>query len=205
MVLDTPAQRLLFARKKHGKYRRPTDAAKAFGWTVPTYLGHENGDRNPSRAAAIRYGRAYGFRWEWILEGEGAPQSKVLNVRVPIAGEIRRGSAVHFYSDEKIKNTAELPPGGTASTLAIEVCEGSMRGIADDDWLFFFDHVRQPPTSELMGKLCIVELDAGQVLVKKLAPGRKKGRYDLESAVSEPTLRDQRVKWAARVTWIKPR
>ena len=73
MSLETPSQRLKWARKQHGKYPSPTDAARAFGWKVSTYLGHENGDRNPSRATAKRYGRAYHIRWEWILEGEGVP------------------------------------------------------------------------------------------------------------------------------------
>lgn len=204
MALETPAQRLQWARKKHGKYARATDAAKAFGWTVPTYLGHENGDRNPSRAAAKRYGRAYGFRWEWILDGEGAPQNKILNVHVRIVGEVGPGSVVHFYADDKIKNSAESPLGANVNTVAIEVREGSMRGIGDNGWLYFFDHLREPPTSELIGKLCVVGLDDGQILVKTLQPGRKKGRYDLESA-SEPTMRDQRVAWAARITWMKQR
>lgn len=204
MALDTPAERLQWARKKHGQYKRPTDAAKAFGWTVPTYLGHENGDRNPSRAAAKRYGRAYGIRWEWILDGEGPPQNKTLNVRARIIGEVGPASAVNFYADDKITNTAELPPGANASTVAIEVREGSMRGVADNGWLFFFDHMRAPPTRELLGKLCVLEIEGGLVVVKTLQPGRKKGRYDLESA-TEGTLRDQRVKWAAAVTWIKPR
>lgn len=73
MALDTPAQRLVWARKKHGKYANPTDAARAYGWTVSTYLGHENGDRNPSREAAKRYAKMYGVRWEWLLDAEGPP------------------------------------------------------------------------------------------------------------------------------------
>lgn len=73
MAQDSPAQRLQWARKQHGQYGSPTDAARAFGWPVSTYLGHENADRNPSRAAAKRYAKAYGVRWEWLLENEGAP------------------------------------------------------------------------------------------------------------------------------------
>lgn len=77
MALDTPARRLQWARKRHGKYDNPTDAARAFGWTVSTYLGHENADRNPSREAAKKYAKAYRVRWEWLLEGEGPPTSQV--------------------------------------------------------------------------------------------------------------------------------
>ena len=79
-----------------------------------------------------------------------------------------------------------------------------MRGIADDGWLVFFDDDRKAPTPALLGKLCVVELKSGDILIRTLQPGRKKGHYDLESA-TEATMRDQKVAWAARVTWIKPR
>lgn len=79
-----------------------------------------------------------------------------------------------------------------------------MRGIADDHWLIYFDHEQRPPTKELIGKLCVVGLDDGTVMLRTLQPGRRTGRYDLESPV-DPTLRDRRVRWAARVTWIKPK
>lgn len=77
MAIDTPASRLVWARKHHGKYNIPTDAARAFGWTVSTYLGHENGDRNPSRAAAKKYARAYHVRWEWLLDADGEPLAPI--------------------------------------------------------------------------------------------------------------------------------
>ena len=51
-----------------------TAAARAQGWPVSTYLGHENGDRAPSRRlAAKRYAKAFHVRWDWLLEGESAP------------------------------------------------------------------------------------------------------------------------------------
>lgn len=202
MSIQTPAERLLWARERHGIYKTPTEAAKAFGWTISTYLGHENGDRNPSRAAAKRYGRAYRVRWEWILEGEGSPTAKA--AEAPIMGEVSGLSAIVFYPKEKVRDTSELPPGGGTTTVAVQVCEGSMRGIADANWLIFFDHEHRPPSPDLVGKLCVVEIEKGEVLLRTLQPGRKKGRYDLESP-SFPTLRDRRVVWAARVTWIKPR
>jgi len=73
--LSTPGKRLQWARKNHGLYQSPTDAARAFGWPVSTYLGHENGDRVPGRPKAKRYAMAYGVRWDWILEGGGDPKA----------------------------------------------------------------------------------------------------------------------------------
>ena len=79
-----------------------------------------------------------------------------------------------------------------------------MRGVADSGWLYFFDHEKKSPSHELIGKLCVVALKDGEILIRTLQPGRKRARYDLESP-TEPTLRDQQVAWAARITWIKPR
>ena len=202
MTLDTPAKRLRWARAQHGQYATATEAARAFGWKVSTYLGHENGDRTPSRDTAKRYARQYRVRWEWLLEGEGRPTVKEL--RAPIVGAMAANGEVILYPSDKIKDSAELPPDGTTRTVAVVVRDGSMRGIADDGWIVFFDHERRPPTPDLLGKLCVVEIDSGDILVRTLQPGRKRGRYDLESPAL-PTLRDRRVVWAARVTWLRPR
>lgn len=201
MGLDSPHRRLRWARQQHGIYSTPTEAAKAFGWTVSTYLGHENGDRNPSRAAAKRYARAYRVRWEWLLDNEGPPTSGVPVVK--IVGYVDADSKVNFYDAKKIKDCQEVPPHVGVATVALEV-GAVMRGVADSGWLYFFDDEKKPPAKELIGKLCVVSLKGGDVLIRVLQPGKKRGRYDLESS-AHPTLRDQDVAWAARITWIKPR
>lgn len=200
MALDSPAGRLRWARQHHGQYPSPTAAARAFGWTVSTYLGHENGDRAPSRAAAKRYAKAYHVRWEWLLDNEGQPTAAPV---VKIVGEVGGGAKVLFYPEQKFRDCQEVPPHVGVATVALEA-GASMRGIADNGWLYFFDHEKKKPDKELLGKLCVVALKNGDVLIRVLQPGRRKGSYDLESP-SEPTLRDQQIEWAARITWIKPR
>lgn len=82
MALDTVGKRLRWARERDGRYKSPTEAARAFGWNVSTYLGHENGDRTPGRPRAKQYASKYKVRWEWLLEGEGSPASKAAGVPV---------------------------------------------------------------------------------------------------------------------------
>jgi SOS-response transcriptional repressor LexA len=92
MDLDTPGDRLKWARKNRSAFATATDAAKAFGWTVPTYLGHENGDRIPSRKAAIKYATAYKVPWAWILEGGPLPGSRQQKTGpIPTKGEVAAG------------------------------------------------------------------------------------------------------------------
>jgi phage repressor protein C with HTH and peptisase S24 domain len=67
--LDTPHQRLRFAREQAG-FARASDAARAMGIGEPTYLGHENGSRGLSRAAA-RYARFFHVSLDWLIGGRG--------------------------------------------------------------------------------------------------------------------------------------
>ena len=67
--LDAPHQRLRFAREQAG-FARASDAARAMGIEEPTYLGHENGSRGLSRAAA-RYARFFGVSLDWLIDGRG--------------------------------------------------------------------------------------------------------------------------------------
>ena len=57
-------------RYRDGRFATATDAARAFGWKVSTYLGHENGDRNPSRDAAKRYAKAYKLQFFTAQEND---------------------------------------------------------------------------------------------------------------------------------------
>jgi hypothetical protein len=72
ILMETIHQRLLEARRKAG-YVTATEAADAHGWTVPTYLAHENGTRGVSMTKARIYARAYRVTLEWLVNGRGAP------------------------------------------------------------------------------------------------------------------------------------
>lgn len=197
--------RLIWARLKDGRFEIPKDAIDAHdGWKSSNYYGHENGRRPIPAKWAQEYAQAYRrsrVRWEWIFDGKGTPTDGGLT---SIIGHIEQGAKAHLYGSDHPMQTAELPPGGIASTVAIKVRGGPMSGIADNEWLFYFDHERRPPTADLVGKLCVVELANGDVLVRRIEATGKKGRYNLEG-INESPLRNQRVVWAARVTWIKPR
>lgn len=94
-ALDTPGKRLKWARVNRTSYSTATGAAEAFGWTVPTYLGHENGDRNPSVKAAMKYAAAYKVPWHWILEGGPLPGATPAGGDEPGANEQARRAAPH--------------------------------------------------------------------------------------------------------------
>ena len=97
-----------------------------------------------------------------------------------------------------------MTAGISPESVAVEVRGDSMRGIAEDGWLVYYDNRRDPPTDDLIGEICVVGLTNGEVLIKKLIRGRKKNHFDLESAAA-PTMHDVKVEWAAPVISIVPR
>ncbi len=117
--------------------------------------------------------------------------------RVPIVGNVGADSAVH-YEPEKL-GLAPFPHNGNESTVALKV-RGDALGAASNGWLIYYDDRRDPPTPDLIGKLCVVRLDSGQVLVKRLFSSRTNGCFDLWPAVAGNPITDQHVHWAACVT-----
>ena len=96
-----------------------------------------------------------------------------------------------------------MPPGGTIKTIAVEV-RGSSLGEIFNGSFVYYDEVRDPPSADMLRKLCVVGLADGSVLVKKLLKGSIDGHYHLASSTGE-MIEDARVEWAALVKWIKPK
>lgn len=137
----------------------------------------------------------------WLIEGMG-PNETVLSRILGYAGADTEGRLIQGDSDP-VNEFAPVPPGGTSASVAVHLKGSSMRGIADDGALIYFEDQRTPPTPDMIGYPCIVELEDGRVLFKRLLRGSAPGLYDLESVAGEP-IRDVRLKWAAEPTAIIP-
>lgn len=123
---------------------------------------------------------------------------------VPIVGYVGAGLEAHFYSEaDDPREFADRPPKATIHTVAVKVRGISMRGFFEDGSLLYYDAVRIPPTEDLIGRLCVVELKDGSVVVKRLIKGSRKDRWTLLSTDADPII-DRAVNWAARVKWIEP-
>ena len=85
--MEEPHERLKVARLLAG-YSSATEAAKAFGWTVSTYLGHENGSRGLQADAAQRYGRAYRVPWTYLLTGHETGGTANADFGVAVVGTL---------------------------------------------------------------------------------------------------------------------
>lgn len=125
---------------------------------------------------------------------------------VPIVGSVGAGSEAHFYAlaSDDPGERVPAPAGASPDTVAVEI-RGDSLGPAFNGWLAFYDDRQEHLTPNLHGRLCVVGLDTGQVLIKLPRPARLKGRYHLFSnGPGEPIL-DARVVWAARIIDMKPK
>lgn len=170
-----------------------------------TYNANENGNAPFSFGRAKEYATNYDVRAEWLYDGSGPMKGDGASGMCRIIGSVGAnpdGTVVLSLADERY-DMAPAPPGAGETVVALEVEGHSMRGFADDGSLIYFEDQRTPPSEDMLGHVVILETEDGQVLVKRLLRGDKKGRFDLESIVG-PTLENQRLRWAAFPSAIVP-
>jgi transcriptional regulator with XRE-family HTH domain len=204
MIMDERSQRLRLARTEKG-FETAAAAAEAFGWNRNTYASNENGNAPFSYRKAKEYAAAFGVRPEWLYDAAGPMHAAVDSGLVRIIGRVGANpeGSVLLADGQEDGDLAPLPPGGTERAVALRVVGHSMRGVADDGALIYFEDQRTPPTPDMLGHVVVVELDTGEVLVKRLLRGSQPGRFDLES-LAGPTRQDARLRWAAHITAIIP-
>ena len=173
------------------------DAAAALGTTRNQYAKLETGTRRLSDKWIERAAEAYGIDTGEIVRGKRA--------MVPIAGYVSAGAEMTLYGEGQGRVGETLAPDGSSDrTVAVEI-RGESLGPFFNGWLVFFDDVRSPVTDDIVGKLCVVGLEDGRVLIKRLIRSRSASRlFHLYGQFGDPIL-DVRVKWAAQVKSVIPR
>lgn len=178
------ARRLKLAPDKVSKMRNGTRRIAAEELIViEDFLG----ERAPTDAAHDQW------------EPEPAPGSSPEMVRV--VGYVGAGSEAYFFPPGDL-DEVPAPVGATAETVAVEV-RGESLGSMFDRWLVFYDDVRRPVTADLIGRLCVVGLEDGRVLVKRVRRGRQSGLFHLYSQQGDP-IYDVAIEWAAKVKNMAP-
>lgn len=202
--MDDRFQRLRQARTENG-YETAAAAADAFGWNRNTYSSNENGNAAFSYRRAKEYAAAFGVRPEWLYDAVGPMRAASADGLAPIIGRVGANPEgdVLLATGQGSCELAPIPPGGTEKAVALRVAGHSMRGLADDGALIYFEDQRSSPSPDMLGQVVVVETDTDEVLVKRLLRGSGPGLYDLES-VAGPTRHDARLRWAAHITAIIP-
>lgn len=110
---------------------------------------------------------------------------------------------ISFAEGQGTGDFAPVPPNASSQARPVEIKGHSMPFIAEDGSLVWFDGQRPQPEPEMIGQVVVVQLDTGEVLIKRLRRGSEPGLFDLES-IAGPTRRDARLVWVARITNVVP-
>jgi transcriptional regulator with XRE-family HTH domain len=171
-------------------------AAEAMGVSRSQFIKLERGERRMTQDYIDRAARAFTVSKSKII-GDDRPAT------IPIIGRVGAsadGLIIHD-TDHGPFGEIEAPTGASGDEAAVEVEGHSMGMYAPDGSLVLYHDRRNPPTTDLLGEVCVVGLPDGRILVKRLLRGSEPRLFDLESLVGE-TLRDQRVDWAAVVSIV---
>lgn len=134
----------------------------------------------------------------------GQQISRGASKTVAVVGFVGAGAVATLFAEGQGPfDYVEAPLHATATTVGLSV-QGVSLGPAFDEALLFYDDVRSPVTPDLHGRLCVVGLPDGRVLVKILRSAGD-GTFHLLSNTAEEPLLNQDVEWAAKVTDIRPR
>lgn len=186
--------------------KKPVPVAVTIGKGRDYLTDFLKGDKNSLSSAVLQaLARQLECGVEYLMDASvtdpGAPAERL----VPVVGRVGANSddSIIYTTADDADTWAPLPPGGTPDAAALEVVGHSMRWVAEDGSLIYFEQQRNPPSEDMLGDIVIVETEAGQVLVKRLLRGSSPQHFDLESQ-NGPPLRDQRLVWAAEITAIIP-
>lgn len=137
---------------------------------------------------------------EFLLDGKTFESSMV-----PVVGIATAGSGeIDYSTGQGNLGEVEAPEMSTEHTVALEVRGDSMGGRIEDGDTVFYDDRREPVTTDLLGKICVVCRENNTIAVKRLMPGSRPDRYHLVSYNANPEI-DVRLIWAAKVKSIRPK
>lgn len=160
--MSATSERLKQARELAG-FKEATEAAQRHGWTVPTYLSHENGTRGAPVAKLTAYAAAFKVSLQWLLTGEdaGRPASAL-----GVAETYEPPSNVRGFSPAPAIGEwpRDLPVYGTA--IGGDEDLGAFEFNVGD----VIDNIRRPP--RLQGvKNAFAVFAVGESMLPRIRPG----------------------------------
>ncbi len=160
------AERLIQARSR--RFESASDAARAMGVPVPTYSGHENGNRGMPLDAASRYAKFFRISLDWLVFGKGpASLGDPNEVEVPIVSWVSAGEMVRDEVADAIIGTTyarDLPAG---DWIALRVEGSSMDKISPPGSVIF---VNRRDKRLVPNALYVIADEEGNATYKRYRP-----------------------------------
>ena len=134
----------------------------------------------------------------------GTPKRSPALGEVTVVGFANAGSdGVLFGEGQGPFGSARAPIGATDKTVAV-VIRGNSLGPLFNGWVAYYNDRRDTPSSSLDGRMCIVGLLDGRVMLKQLVRASSPKRWHLISNGGDPPITDVVVEWAAPVIDMQP-
>lgn len=177
------------------------------------WLAEQIGIKQPSINAIIKGEKARGTKYlveiaaalevspEW-LSAERGQKFPNASPQALLVGKVGAGAEVTRFDDGTVLEGIDPPPGAPNCNAA--VISGDSMHPLQDGWIVFYGQEFQGVPESAIGKMAIVQVKDGPILLKTLKPGSRKGLWRLESW-NAPAREDVKVEWAAKVIDIRPR
>lgn len=175
-----------------------SDLAERIGTTLSMIGKIERGDRNLNN------------RWLSDIAAalHCAPADLIgTDSTIPVVGYVGAGAAVLPFDDYPPgdgMDAIERPSFITGRAVAVEVRGDSLLPVAEEGWRLVYTGEQAFLEEEVLNKLCVVQLEDGRVLVKRVTLGTAPQHYHLIST-NAPMIPDVRIVWASPVKAIIPR
>jgi phage repressor protein C with HTH and peptisase S24 domain len=199
--------RLAWIRRERG-FKKPVDAARAFGWKEPTYYGHENGDRMPGRETAERYAKAFRVPLGWLLNGEGGRPDIMREEEnsIRVMGRVGAGAEIlpefeqmdSYEGLYSVQTVLDLPH----DAVAFEVAGESMVPKYEPGDIVVC-RVSGAAPEDVVGAYAAIQTSDGRRFVKRLLKGAMEGTFDLESQNALP-IRGVHILWTSPILAVIP-
>lgn len=195
--------RLKKLRKEAG-FKHASDFAREYDIPEPSYRAAENATRPPTLHSAKQYAKLLSKKLRRPIDplyliGESSQETPGQIPEAKLVGKVGAGAEIHRLEDQDV--LAGIPLDLVAPNCA--VIEGDSQYPLLAGWRVFYAAENQGVSEDCIGKLCVVQVKDGPVLLKTLKRGSRKGLFNLESW-NAPTREDERLLWAAMVVSISP-
>lgn len=181
VVIDPEAAaRLRWARELR-LYPSASDAARAIGAPVPTYIAHENATRGFANEA-VRYAEFFRVSLEWLMTGRGSPRPRYT---LPLHGEVGAGDVVELIERMAGERPVDIaiPDESGAALLRVAGMSQYPRFLPGE--FIIYDPTPVDP-ARLVGHYAVVQTKDGARLIKILRRGQGDNRWRLESHNAPP-------------------
>lgn len=179
---------------------------KLIGVDQSAVTAWEKGKNTPRHPSLVDLARVLHTSPEYLLFGETG-QGIAPRPPVAVTGILQRADEVQDVP-YRANRTVPAPPAGggpddelPSATGAVAVRGNGMWPVYRDGDVLYYAETGQRP-EQLVGNECVVRLENGTRLLRRLMPGPAPGLFTL-AAYNGPELVGAAVTWAAPILWIR--